>query len=126
MLVSPLAPSGPWTEIAPPSGRGRLFVTESPPCGALARREVFVWRPDEAGDRPLPVLYVQDGQALFEARRVPFGVAWEIDACLSRLIDAGRIPAVMVAGVACSEARFLEYAPSLILERAAPPVREAV
>jgi len=125
-VVSPLAPSGPWTEIVPPSGRGRLFVTDAAPCGALARREVFVWRPDGADDRPLPVLYVQDGQTLFDARRVAFGVAWEIDASLSRLIDAGRIPAVMVAGVASSAARFLEYAPALILERAGPSAREAV
>lgn len=125
-VVSPLAPSGPWTEIVPPSGRGRLFVTDAAPCGALARREVFVWRPDGADDRPLPVLYVQDGQTLFDARRVAFGVAWEIDASLSRLIDAGRIPAVMVAGVASSAARFLEYAPTLILERAERSAREAV
>jgi enterochelin esterase-like enzyme len=115
------------TEVDPPSGRGRLFVASDFPCAPLAPRELFAWRPDGVDrDRPLPVLYVQDGQNLFDARRVPFGAAWEIDASLSRLIDAGRIPPIMAVGVACSSDRFLEYAPALILNRAPVPARDAV
>lgn len=110
-----------------PSGRGRLYVSTAMPCAPLPEREVFVWTPDGwSGESPLPVLYVQDGQNLFDARRVPYGAAWEIDACLSRLIARGAAPPILVVGVACAENRLAEYAPHPILQRASPHTRAAV
>ncbi len=114
-------------ETPAPSGRGRLFVSTALSCAPLPEREVFVWTPDGwDGARPLPVLYVQDGQNLFDPRRVPYGAAWEIDVCLSRLIDGGAAPPTLVVGVACTERRLAEYAPHSILERASMETRAAV
>lgn len=114
-------------ETPAPSGRGRLFVSTALPCAPLPEREVFVWTPDGwDGARPLPVLYVQDGQNLFDPRRVSYGAAWEIDVCLSRLIDGGAAPPMLVVGVACTERRLAEYAPHSILERASMETRAAV
>ncbi|WP_349311439.1 alpha/beta hydrolase [Brevundimonas subvibrioides] len=80
--------------------------------------DIFVWVSDGAPhDGRYPVLYAQDGQTLFEAHRVPFGVAWEMDRCASRLIDDQRIPPVIVVGVASTGDRLLDYAPGQILSR---------
>ena len=120
------APKG-WTSLPSPSGRGQLRVLRGFVSRDRAARDLYVWRPDGVDDdAPLPVLYMQDGQNLFDARLVPFGVAWEADACLSRLIDAGRIAPIMVVGVACTHERFAEYAPALILEQLAAPARQAI
>jgi len=73
-------------------------------------RGVSVWRPDNA-DGPLPVIYVHDGQNLFEPERSYIGVDWGVDEALSRLIHQGRVPAAMVVGVWNTPRRLDEYMP---------------
>ena len=120
------APKG-WTRLTAPSGRGQLYVLRHFASRHLAVRDLYVWTPDGVDEAArLPVLYMQDGQNLFDARLVPFGVAWEVDASLSRLIDAGQVAPTLVAGVACTEDRFAEYAPALILDQLPAPTRRAV
>ncbi len=107
-----------FTTIDPPSGRGTLMVAPDVALPALPPRAIYVWQPDAAPPQQgFPVLYLQDGQNLFDARLVPFGIAWEADRCASRLIDAGIIPPVMLVGIASTAARFQDYAPALILDR---------
>lgn len=120
------APDG-WTRLTAPSGRGRLFVLRDFASRHLAPRDVYVWTPDGVDEAArLPALYMQDGQNLFDARLVPFGVAWEADASLSRLIDAGLVEPTLIVGVACTSDRFAEYAPALLLEQLSDPARQAV
>lgn len=120
------APKG-WIQLTAPSGRGQLYVFRDFASRHLPSRDLYVWTPDgvDAGTR-LPVLYMQDGQNLFDARLVPFGAAWEADASISRLADAGRIAPTIVVGVACTEDRFAEYAPAMILDRLPASARQAV
>ncbi|MEG3144252.1 alpha/beta hydrolase-fold protein [Sphingomonas sp. RT2P30] len=113
--------------LTPPSGRGSLFVRRAVAGQGLLPRDLFVWVPDHpAPPAGFPVLYMQDGQNLFDARLVPFGTAWEIDRSVSRLADAGVIEPTIVVGVASTAARFTEYAPALVLERLNPDARDAV
>lgn len=127
MGESPAFQGVAFREMAAPSGHGRLFVTEGLACDPLPGREIFVWTPDAAETHPrLPVLYLQDGQNLFDSRRVVFGAAWEIDASISRLVDAGLIPPTIVVGIACAADRLAEYAPALILRATDPGARAAV
>lgn len=119
-------PAG-FAPLAPPSGRGHLFVRRAVPSVGLPPRDLFVWRPDA----PVPpdgfrVLYMQDGQNLFDARLVPFGTAWEADRALSRLVDAGLAASAIIVGVASTAERFTDYAPALILDRLPPAARGAV
>ena len=46
-----------------------------------------------------PVLYLHDGQNLFDPTRAAFGVAWEADATAERLILARRIPPLLLVGI---------------------------
>lgn len=124
--TSPTAQEG-WERRPAPSGRGQLYVLRDFASRFLPPRDLHVWRPDGVdADARLPVLYMQDGQNLFDASLVPFGVAWEADASLSRLVDAGRIRPTLIVGIACTDDRFAEYAPALILERLSAPAHQAV
>jgi len=124
--TSASAPQG-WTRLTAPSGRGQLHVRRNFASRHLAARDLYVWTPDGLDEATrFPVLYMQDGQNLFDARLVPFGVAWEADASLSRLIAAGRTAPTIIVGVACTEDRFAEYAPALILDQLSTPARQAV
>jgi len=119
-------PAG-FARLAPPSRRGRLFVRRAVPSVGLLPRDLFVWMPD-APVPPVgfPVLYMQDGQNLFDARLVPFGTAWEADRALSRLVDTGQTAPAIIVGIASTAERFTDYAPALILDRLPPAARGAV
>ena len=58
---------------------------------------VDVWRPDAAG--PLPVIYMHDGQNLFDATTTWNGQAWEVDSILGAMISKGEAAPAMVVGV---------------------------
>ncbi|OGR58022.1 MAG: hypothetical protein A2X36_16370 [Elusimicrobia bacterium GWA2_69_24] len=77
-------------------------------------RRVAVYLPpgyDGSRDR-YPVLYVQDGQNVFDARTSFGGVEWGIDEACSALIASGRMrPAIVVAVYNGGEKRLDEYTP---------------
>jgi len=77
-------------------------------------RHVEVWLPpgyDSASSRRYPVLYMHDGQNLFDPRIASTGVDWGVDEAVVRLVQRGVIPPVIVVGVWNSAARGLEYSP---------------
>ncbi|MEM7231723.1 MAG: alpha/beta hydrolase-fold protein [Planctomycetota bacterium] len=82
-------------------------------------RDVFVYLPPgyvRNTDARYPVLYMHDGQNLFDRRRTAFGVEWGIDETAQRLILAKRIEEIIVVGVSNTRHRTAEYtmpAPSL-------------
>lgn len=65
------------------------------------RRDVLVWLPpgyDADADRRYPVLYLHDGQNLFDTSTSFAGVEWGVDETAQRLVQAGRIaPLIIVA-----------------------------
>src|SRR5207237_1835532 len=60
--------------------------------------------------RRYPVLYLHDGQNLFDPARAAFGVSWEADATAERLIRARRIPPLLLVGIDNTPDRLDEYA----------------
>ena len=77
-------------------------------------RHVEVWLPpgyDSASSTRYPVLYMHDGQNLFDPRIASTGVDWGVDEAVVRLAARGVIPPVIVVGVWNSAARGLEYSP---------------
>lgn len=84
----------------------------------VAPRNVEVWLPRQYFSNPqvaLPVLYMQDGQNLFNAASSNFGVAWEVDDIAQRLMDEGKIQPAIIVGIWSTPQRRMEYFP----ERAA-------
>lgn len=56
-----------------------------------------------------PVLYMNDGQNLFDERTSFAGVDWQVDEAIERLLSARELPPLVVVGIYNSPDRFTEY-----------------
>ena len=77
-------------------------------------RHVEIWLPpgyDTDSSRRYPVLYMADGQNLFDPRIANTGVDWGVDEAVVRLVQRGIIPPIIVVGVWNTAARAAEYSP---------------
>jgi predicted alpha/beta superfamily hydrolase len=80
-------------------------------------RFLRVWLPPgyddpENRDRRYPVLYLNDGQNLFEASTSFTGVEWQVDETADRLIREGAIAPMIIVGIDnAGKARIREYMP---------------
>jgi predicted alpha/beta superfamily hydrolase len=87
------------------------------PSKFVTARNVDVWLPpDFSEDKKYPVLYMHDGQNIIEPISSIGGVAWEIDKVIIRLVNAKKIPGVIVVGVWNSGIRWREYMPQKAYE----------
>ena len=78
------------------------------------RRGVVVWLPpgyDAEPARRYPVLYLQDGQNVFDAATSAFGVEWRADEAADRLIRAKAIPPIILVAIDNTPDRIGEYTP---------------
>ena len=93
---------------------GRTESWQRMPSRHVDARDVDVWLPPSYGRDPqrrYPVLYMHDGQNLFDPALGYTGVDWDIDGAMTRLIDAGDIREAIVVGVWNTPLRFAEYMP---------------
>ena len=80
-------------------------------------RFLRVWLPpgyDDTGNggRRYPVLYLNDGQNLFEAATSFTGIEWQVDETAERLIREGAVPPMIIVGIDnTGEERLREYMP---------------
>ncbi|MDE6311712.1 MAG: starch-binding protein [Muribaculaceae bacterium] len=100
------AAAGPLTEIStgyiPVCSPGiiRHYYIKSPELNA--NFTVDVWLPDcyeSRGEERHPVVYMHDGQNLFDPATSFAGVAWEVDLALGKLIEGDYIHAPIVVGI---------------------------
>ncbi|HKW29076.1 MAG TPA: alpha/beta hydrolase-fold protein [Verrucomicrobiae bacterium] len=94
---------------------GRLVYWTNVPSKFLsATRNVEIWLPpgyDEKPNSRYDVLYLQDGQNLFDPRLASTGVDWGVDEAIMRCVRAGKIPPLMVVGIWNTDRRLREYSP---------------
>jgi predicted alpha/beta superfamily hydrolase len=80
-------------------------------------RFLRIWLPpgyDDTGNggRRYPVLYLNDGQNLFEAATSFTGIEWQVDETAERLIREGAVPPMIIVGIDnTGEERLREYMP---------------
>ena len=65
---------------------------------------------DEQTSRHYPVLYAQDGQALWSSSSDPFGI-WALDTVMDQLLDIAVMSELIVVGIDTSEARMDRLGP---------------
>jgi len=85
----------------------------------LDDRAVWVWLPpgyEQHPERRYKVLYMHDGQNLFDSSAAYGGISWNAHTTAERLILEGQIEPFILVGVANSRHRFREYAPQKPLE----------
>lgn len=94
---------------------GRLIYWRNLPSKFLsATRHIEIWLPpgyDDNSTNRYDVLYMHDGQNLFDPRLASTGVDWGVDEAIVRGMNAGKIPPMIVVGVWCTDQRLREYSP---------------
>ena len=77
-------------------------------------RSLILYLPPSYNENPLkryPVLYMHDGQNLFQAQTSSFGVEWQVDENINSAVAAGRMDEVIVVGIYNTANRIAEYTP---------------
>jgi len=77
-------------------------------------RQLRIYLPpsyEENKAKRYPVLYMHDGQNLFDAKTAAYGVEWGIDETANHLIASGKMDEVIVVGIDNTPDRIPEYTP---------------
>lgn len=97
------------------TGAGRIEKHVAFPSRLVAPRQVDVWLPpgyDENSAERYPVVYMHDGQNIFDPSLSYGGTAWEVDRAMVRLMQAGKTRGAIIVGVwNTGLGRFPEYMP---------------
>jgi predicted alpha/beta superfamily hydrolase len=76
-------------------------------------RTIVVWLPpgydDGDSETRYPVLYMHDGQNIFDAYSSYIGVEWNVDESLTRMIESGQVRPLIVVGIYNTSERVFEY-----------------
>jgi enterochelin esterase-like enzyme len=77
-------------------------------------RRVVVWLPSgyKTDGPKFSVLYMHDGQNLFDTKTAGYGMEWQIDETLDRLIRERKVRPTIVVGIWSTPKRLQEYVPS--------------
>lgn len=79
----------------------------------VSPREVQVWLPPGYAEHPgqrYPVLYLHDGQNVFDAQAA--GAEWQVDEAAQRGVASGRLRPFIVVAVSSGADRFEDYTPT--------------
>jgi predicted alpha/beta superfamily hydrolase len=109
--------AGTTIELYPFFGRSAGSVVEvasfaSPELGN--QRSLVIYLPPSYGEnaaKRYPVLYMHDGQILFDAATSAFGTEWQVDENVDAAVGAGRMDEVIVVGIDNTANRIWEYTP---------------
>lgn len=84
----------------------------------MTPRQVYVWLPEgysESGKDRYDVLYMHDGQMLFDSTSTWNRQEWQADEVAGRLMESDSIRPVIIVGVAHGSNRYGEYFPEKVL-----------
>ena len=86
----------------------RLPLTED---NSSPTRSVHIWLPPgyEQASHRYPVLYLLDGQNIFDAKRASFGVEWQADESASKLIEQSLLGPFLIVAIDNSPRRTMDY-----------------
>ncbi|HEU4958321.1 MAG TPA: alpha/beta hydrolase-fold protein [Sphingomicrobium sp.] len=91
-------------------------------------RRVVVWLPStyRPGGPRHAVLYMHDGQNLFDRKTAGYGMEWQVDETLDRLIRQKEVRPTIVVGIWNTPKRLREYVPSKAFAHLPPKYMEQV
>ncbi|MEO7366152.1 MAG: alpha/beta hydrolase-fold protein [Sphingomicrobium sp.] len=91
-------------------------------------RRVQVWLPSNYSRKgpPYAVLYMHDGQNLFDKADAPYGMEWRIDETLDRLITERKVRPTIVVAIWSTPKRLREYVPSKAFTHLPPAYMDRV
>jgi predicted alpha/beta superfamily hydrolase len=100
---------------------GRLVEHPQMASAHVQPRDVTVWLPPgyDGSNGRYPVLYMHDGQNLFDGSRAAYGKEWGVDEHVARLSANAQIRTPIVVGIGNTPLRLREYVPADLI-RALP------
>ncbi len=109
----------------PQVSTGRIERLADFPSRHVQARHVDVWLPaDYNPAKRYQVLYMQDGQNLFDGRHAFGGKPWQADVAVLRAVKSGRIADTIIVGIwNAGVERYAEYYPEKFLAFAPEAVR---
>lgn len=119
-------PAPPSLAPLPQVSVGRIERLADFPSRHVDARHIDVWLPPGyRPDKPHAVLYMHDGQMLFDARTTWNQQAWDAHGAMARLIEEGRIPDTLIVGIWNNGRwRHSEYYPEKFLTHLQPALRQ--
>ncbi len=90
---------------------GKVAYYDNMSYPGILDRNVVVWTPPgyETGDESYPVLYMHDGQNIFDPATSYFGIDWQVDEAADSLIRQGKIEPMIIVGIYNTIHRRPEY-----------------
>ncbi|MGI8641874.1 MAG: alpha/beta hydrolase [Pyrinomonadaceae bacterium] len=98
---------------------GDVYRYDNFPSKITDARNIDVWLPpgyDENKSEKYPVIYMHDGQNLFDPKISQSKIDWGIDKTLERLIKEKKIKAAIVVGIWNTPRRTIEFMPQRAFE----------
>ena len=105
------------THMTPTLSEGRVIAWPALDGGAAGPMTVWVWLPpgyDQAKGLRFPVLYMHDGQNLFDKALTAYNQEWQIDEAIPRMVRQGDLRSWIVVGVQSPKARYRALFPQKI------------
>jgi enterochelin esterase-like enzyme len=124
--ITPTQSPLPWPTATPEVTVGRIERIDNFPSQYVDPRPIDVWLPpgyDPA--KRYAVLYMHDGQMLFDASKSWNKSAWNVHLALNKLMQEGKVHDTIVVGIPNNgKYRYSEYYPDKMLARTPAAVRE--
>ena len=106
--------------------RGRFVEIERVAAAGLPDQHVSIWLPPgyDGSKRRYPVLYMHDGQNLFDPANAAFGKVWAADKAMLAVMASGTVEPHIIVGVwSPGSDRYRQYLPKDIYLAASPGLR---
>jgi enterochelin esterase-like enzyme len=130
LIATPwLATTDDPSRMIPHVSAGRVVAWPSLDGGAAGRMSVWVWLPpgyDAHKARRFPVLYMHDGQNLFDRALTKFDQEWGIDEAIPRMAAQGELRQWIVVGVQSPRSRYQTLFPAKLLPLLGPAFQNRV
>jgi enterochelin esterase-like enzyme len=110
------------------TAQGKIISLDSFPSVYIDRRDILIWLPEDYNPQhKYNVVYMHDGQMLFDSTTTWNGLDWQVDETFSRLQREMAIRDVIVVGIPNNgQNRWAEYVPEALLKELPDEVRGIV
>lgn len=112
----------------PPKDPGYIVRHSNFASKYAAPRDVYVWLPNRyfKPNTAMNVIYMHDGENLFDASKSLSKKSWEAHKTLQKLIDEKKMPQTIIVGISSTNLRGREYLPNGIYKNLPPEYRKEI
>lgn len=128
LFAGPLTAAAPG-RMTPEVSAGRVISWPELDSGAAGPLTVWIWLPpgyDAKASERFPVLYMHDGQNLFDRKLTAYDQEWQMDEAISRLHRQGDLRRWIIVGVQSPKSRYRALFPEKFLALLSPSMRKRV